>query len=125
MKYLSDYVQDAQTAIFEKYGVFFAFNNQQFAEKKQEGVKYVSVGMGMIVPKDNVDTVFKALKKVTKEGIALDIQENGYEAIIKRELSNHECYYTGCVDDAVKSLKRYGISREQIIAVFNGRSLTI
>jgi len=118
MKYLSDYVKDAQTAVLEKYGVFFAFSNEQFAEKKKDGIKYVSVGMGMIVPKENVEMVLKALKKVTKDGIALDIEENGHEAIIKRELNNYECQYTGDIDIVVKALKDYGITYDQVLAVF-------
>lgn len=125
MKRLSDYIKDAQTAILEEYGVFFAFSDEQFAEKKKEGIKYISAGMGMIIPKDNVDAVINALDKVTKEGIALDIQENGYEAIIKRELSNYECYYTGDIDDAVNPLKQYGIKHEQIMAVFKGETLVM
>ena len=118
MKHLSDYIKDAQTAVLEKYGVFFAFSDQQFAENKKEGIKYVHVAAGMIVQKDNVEAVLKALKKVTKDGIALDIKENGHEAIIKRELNNYECHYTNDIDIVVKVLKSYGITYDQVLNVF-------
>ncbi len=78
----------------------------------------------MIIPVEHLKVAIDALNKVTKKGIALDIEENGYEAIIKRELNDHECYYTSDISDAVRALKKYGIKQEQIMAVFNGEPFT-
>ena len=39
--------------LFKDTGAFFAFSNEQVDEQKQEGVKYVSLGAGMICPKEN------------------------------------------------------------------------
>lgn len=44
-----------------KLGAFFAFGNAQFDEKKVEGVKYASLGMGIICPLDKVDELAKEL----------------------------------------------------------------
>ena len=49
-----------------------------------------------------------------------DIEENGIEKIIKRELGNYECYYTGEIEDAVEALEDYGITHEQVSNVFRG-----
>ena len=53
----------------------------------------------------------------------MTIAENGLVAIIKRELSNYECYYTGEIEDAVDTLEDYGITYEQVLKVFKGESL--
>ena len=119
MKYLNNYVEDAQTELFDKLGVFFAFSNKQFDEGKKEGVEYCSLGAGIICPKGNEKELMSELDKINKQGIHQDIIENGSENIIKRELSNHECYYTGDISDCVDKLDGYGITREQIKAVFN------
>ncbi len=118
MKSLSDYVKDAQTAVIEKYGAFFAFSDEQFAKQKKDGIKYVSVGGGMIVPKENVNALYKELNEIVKRGIQQDIEENGIDAIIKRELNNYECQYTGDIEIVVKALKDYGIAYDQVLVVF-------
>jgi len=124
MKYLSDYTQAAQTKCFEETGSFFAFSNKQLDEKKQDGVTYVSLGHGLICPKQNAKEVHERLNNIHAEGIKLDIEENGIEAIIKRELGNYECYYTGEIDDAVDALEDYDdITVEMIKNVFKGKPL--
>lgn len=40
--------------ILKKYGAFWAFGEEQFDEQKKYGVKYVSFGMGLMCPKENV-----------------------------------------------------------------------
>lgn len=95
MKTLQHYVQDAQTKLFDETGTLFAFSNEQFSEKRKEGVIYVALGVGIFCPKSNVDVLKVGLKHINNTGIVLDIAENGKEAIIKRELYNHEAFYTG------------------------------
>jgi DNA-binding transcriptional regulator YhcF (GntR family) len=119
MKYLSDYIQQPQTALFDELGAFFAFSNKQFDEAKKEGVKYVSLGMGMIVPTDNARELVTRLDEIQKEGIKQDIEENGKKAIIRRELFNHECFYTNDITDCVEKLEDYGYSYDDIYQVFN------
>jgi len=123
MKYLSDYMNDKQSALFNQYGVFFAFSREQFLEAQKEGIKYVNVGAGMIVPKEHVKVVHETLEQIYQDGIKQDIAENGIYAIIKRELGNYECYYTGDISDAVEALEDYGITLEQVSLVFRNKPL--
>lgn len=120
MKYLSDYTKDATSIAMEKYGAFFAFSVSQFNEKRVEGVAYAQDGSGMIAPKENFKALVEELNKIHEDGIKQDIAENGIEAIIRRELNNHECDYTGDVTDAVDALEGYGVSHEQVLNVYRG-----
>jgi hypothetical protein len=118
MKYLSDYTNQAQTELFEQCNAFFAFSNEQFAEQKKEGIKYASLGAGLICDKSKVKILVDGLETIQAAGIAKDIEENGIFNIIKRELSNYESYYTGDISDAESALKPYGVSHDQILEVF-------
>lgn len=118
MKNLQSYVQEKQTALFNQTGAFFAFSPAQFCERMQKGIKYTQFGCGLICPTSNVETLVTGLEKISTEGIAQDIEENGVEAIIIRELYNYECFYTGSITDVVEALAGYGISKEQIRAAF-------
>ncbi len=119
MKCLSDYIQDKQTAAFDELGAFFAFSEKQFAATKKEGIKYVSLGFGMFVPESNASALVEKLDEIQKEGIAQDIVENGIKAIIRRELFNHECFYTNDICDCVERLKGYNVSYDEVYKVFN------
>ena len=63
MKYLSDYMNDKQSALFDQYGVFFAFSQEQFLAARKEGVKYVDVPLivgvkpNEVVPYENIPSV--------------------------------------------------------------------
>lgn len=119
MKYLQDYQEKKQSELFEKTGSFFAFGDKQFNEAKKEGVKYVSLGAGLICPKENVDLLLNGLKAINKKAIAKDLKENGKEAIIIRELYNHECFYVGDILNAIEALKPYGFSDDEIREAYN------
>lgn len=118
MKYLQHYIEEAQTEAFRKHGAFFAFSPKQFDEQKQEGVLYASLGHGLLCPKPNAQALIEELNSIHDAGVAKDLEENGKEAIIKRELDNHECYYTGSIDACVEKLKAYPITEEEIRKVF-------
>jgi len=120
MKYLSDYTEQATSAALNKAGAFFAFSNKQFNEQRVDGVEYSNAGAGCICPTDNVATLVMELSNGHKAGIALDIAENGKEAIIRRELYNHEAFYTGdwkgCIFQG--ALNGYDISDDDVYAVY-------
>ncbi|GBL02423.1 hypothetical protein VH1709_contig00120-0004, partial [Vibrio harveyi] len=119
MKYLSDYTSEKQTRAFDEFGAFFAFSNEQFAAAKKEGIKYVSLGFGMIVPESNASALVEKLDEIQKDAIAQDIAENGIKAIIRRELFNHECFYTNDICDCVEKLEGYNVSYDEVYEVFN------
>lgn len=118
MKYLSDYIEEAQSKAFKDNGAFFAFSDDQFYEKRVEGVTYVSCGIGLICPKENAKKLMDELDIIAKKGMEQDLRENGKDGVIERELSNYECYYTGDITDAVDSLIDYGITGDDVIAVY-------
>lgn len=120
MKYLSDYISAGQTKALDKAGAFFAFSNKQFDEVKKEGVKYVDMGLGMICPKETAGQLVIDLDNVLKTGIEQDIAENGIDNIIKRELNNHEAYYTGDITSTVEALGAYPVTKEQILSIYRG-----
>jgi hypothetical protein len=118
MSNLNTYTDQKQTELFNKTGTFFAFGNEQFEEAKKEGVKYTSCGAGMICPTKNVKELIKGLDKIQKEGIKQDIEVNGIERIIVRELYNYESFYTYEMDEAMSVLKKYGVTEEQVSKEF-------
>lgn len=119
MKTLTHYVSEKQTKLFRKTGSFFSFSNLQFHESRQSGVDYVNVGAGLLCPRDKAEELVEGLIKITIDGIAEDVAENGVEGIIGRELANQEAYFTGDLDDTINSLIDYPITAEDVIDYYN------
>ena len=113
---------DRQTAAFDKAGSFFAFGIEQFQEQKKEGVRYMQIGSGMLCPVENAKVLLEELRAIYKESIAQDIKENGLNAIIRRELNNHEAYYTRDIEDTLDALADYPITAEDIQKVFRNKN---
>jgi len=109
--------EDKLTKLFEQFGAFFAFSNEQFDKQKKEGVKYVNFGAGLLLPKDNIDEFNREFNKVTSWKID-ELKKIDPEIMIEYELSNHDAYYTGEIEDAFEALKQYGFTRQQVRAVY-------
>jgi hypothetical protein len=118
MKYLNDYTDAGISVALTKAGAFFAFGKKQFDEAKKEGVTYVNLHGGLICPKENVETLRKEMDENFQKAIEQDIAENGKEGIIKRELYNHECFYTGDIEDAVSYVATYGFTAQDVVEVY-------
>ncbi len=119
MKYLSDYMEKAQSNLFKKTNTFFAFSEKQFKEQYTEGTKYVDLGGGMITPKEHAKEVSQKLQSIYKEAMAQDLKENGIQAVIERELNNYETYYTNDLEPVTEALKDYPeITQKDIIKVY-------
>ncbi len=117
---LSQIVSTKLSAAFDSNGAFFAFGTDQFNEQKKEGVIYVNLSAGLVCPKENAKQLLEQIKKIRKEGIAEDAEKNGLRRIIKRELANYECYYTGDCEPCIDALVDYdGITPELIYQVYN------
>ena len=125
MKTLSHYVEAAQTKLFNDTGTFFAFSNKQYDEQAKAGIEYVSLGAGIICPKENVKALTTGLETINAQGIAQDLAENGKEAIIERELHNYEAFYVGSIKDTLDALADYGFTSEEIRQVYNRVAPTI
>jgi hypothetical protein len=118
MKGLSDYMAAAQTALFEKLGVFFAFSPQQFQEARKDGVKYVTLGHGLVCPKEHAEQVAEGVEQIHVQAVAQRMQDYTKTEIIEYELGNYECYYTGDWGDALDALQVYGYTGEDVRAVY-------
>ena len=123
MKYLSQIMEEKQSQLFAKYKVFFAFSDEQFKEgmkkhnlTKQDKIR--NLGMGMFCPSNNAKAFRDKHHLLYKLSIAKDMLQ-GKENVIYRELSNHECFWTGDITDCVEKLSDYPITKKQIIEVFN------
>ena len=120
--------QEAYNKIMSNCGVFWAFSNEQFKEgiKKIEkakminkGEKLVSIGMGGFMPKNKNEKMMIELKEADKQEKKelKEFRELKKEAILY-ELNNHECFYTGKIDDVVDIFK--GIyNKKDIIKVYS------
>lgn len=109
MKTISQVKDDQQkrlSAIFDKFGIIFAFSNQQFSKNKKEGVTYVNglVG-GMLIPEKNVADFLAAFNQHSDD-CAKEMRElfNMY-VYIHYELANHEAWYTGSISEAYPIVK--------------------
>ena len=123
MKYLNHYLKQTQGNIFEKNGVFFAFNNKQFEEgvkkvgaNKNNKVTKVDLGVntGCYVLSRNYETFLKEFEKSYDEAIRLDMKENGCKKIIWRELENHEFQISNDIEPILNALELYPISIKEI-----------
>lgn len=119
MKYLSDYMEAKQTALFNRTGTIFAFSDKQFEEQAIKGKKYSRIGQGMLTQKGNEMKVIESLEKIYQQAIIQDLKENGIKGVIQRELENYEVYYTNDLEPAMEALKDYPeITQQDIIKVY-------
>ena len=122
MKYLQEIMEEEQTKKFNKYKVFFAFSNSQFEEglKKHnltQDDKITNMKNGMFCPSVYVKDFINEHYEHYKNCIKKDMQQ-GKNKVIKRELSNHESFHTGCINDCLNALKDYPITKEEVIKVY-------
>lgn len=116
---MSNDIQAKQTALFKELGVFFAFSNEQFAEQRKPDTKYCTVlGGGDYVPVENAKEFAKRLGAIHKEEREHKLETLGIDKIIESELSNHEAYYTGEIDETVEALAFYDVTYEQVKNIY-------
>ena len=128
MKYLSDYIEEEQSALIKELGVFFAFSNEQFEQGakenehlKPEGTKWSHFGAGMYMPSVNADEFVRRQAEIVKLGVAKDLEENGRSGVLQRELGNYEIglSYEGINDINFRDgIASYGFTEEEIKAEY-------
>ena len=119
MKSLQSYIEKEQTKIFDKYGAFFAFSQEQLNHHKEPDVEYTNIGSGLVAPRDNAIKIGEELDATYKKGIQERIEEYGIDKIIQYELSNYECQISMDYTDAFETLKDYGVTQEQMDEQFS------
>lgn len=120
---LTRYTEAAQTQLFKDLGVFFAFSQAQYDEQAKKDVEYASCGAGMICPVCHLGALKEGLGNITEKGVKQDLADNGRENIIKRELANFECEFSGDITDVTAALSGYGITYEEIKSVYEHATL--
>lgn len=108
---------------FKAYGAFFAFGQKQFDEQKVEGVEYVADGTGLIMPKNRAKEIIEAQHNRYVQEAKNRLEADGIDNIIKFELNNHECYYTGDISPLEFLIDEYGITWDKIRDIFKAQSL--
>jgi hypothetical protein len=124
MKYtdIKQQAQDKQTELHDRLGLFWAFSNEQFHKNKtplKEGEKYVSIGMGGFLPKNNLDELlqgWEAIEAWKKAEVKKNKAEK--EKTILYELNNYESFYSGDITDALEVLKPLGFTRKEVLQVY-------
>jgi len=114
--------QAKQTKLFDKVGLFFAFNQRQLDEGLKE-IKankkdIISIGAGGLLPKKNLDTFLKGSNQLRK-WLVNEVKKLDLDDVINYELNNYECFYTGDCGPAYEVLKDYSITQAQILTVYN------
>jgi hypothetical protein len=107
MKYLSEYMEDAQTRAFNKYGAFWAFGTKQFEERRQPEVNYCNMGAGLICPVETAQNLADELRLIHRAAIVQDVEENGARGIISREYFNYETQVTCDRTNLMESMEKY------------------
>ena len=118
MKYLSDYMEEKQTALFKKTGTFFAFSKKQYKEQADKSKTYVFMGSGMYTEKEFANQQIEEHYKIYKDSIKQDLKENGKDGIILRELLNHEAFYVNNIEDTIHKLEDYPITEDDISYIY-------
>ena len=113
-------IDQKQTQIFNKYGVFFAFDHKQYHEQAKPGIQYAHVGNGMFCQSGTCQEVFDALEALEKENIAWELANNTKKDIIWYELANHECQLTMSYKEIIELMEPYGITKDDIKAEWPG-----
>ena len=114
--------QSKQTILFNSCCLFWAFSDEQFQKNKtplQEGEKYISIGAGGYLPKSKVEIFSAGMKEISK-WYKSETQKNKAVKVelIRYELSNHEAYYTGSIEDTLNALGK-GFTAKEVWAVYN------
>ncbi len=123
MSQLRNIQAQAQTELFNKHKVFFAFSNKQLEEGKQQhgitdDVKLVSIGAGGYMLKANAEDFHKEFNQLQEDSVKKHLEIQSIESIIEYELANHECQISYDYSDAFNALQRYPVTLEQVEEVF-------
>ena len=107
---------------FSVHGAFFAFWNDQFNEKKVEGVKYEQGSLWLIAPKGTLLKIMELFHEHNIHEAKERIRVDGIEKIIIHEFGNYECGYTGEIEPlGFLTEEPYNCTREFIKEVIRNR----
>ncbi|MGR5448733.1 DUF7659 family protein [Vibrio sp. PNB22_3_1] len=129
MKTINCYTQEKLNIIMREHGAFFAFSPEQvhkgvtqaschgFSSDKRD---YSCDETGMFAPITEMVECERKITELYEWAAKQRLQDYGKQAIIKYELANHECGYTGDPSAAVDAVAIYGITEAEVHKVFWG-----
>ena len=96
-------------AAMDTHNVFFAFSNKQLEEgiaktPLAEGDKLVRLPHGGFIPKSKLDAFLAALEAASKFKKEALKSQRLRKQNIAYELNNHEAFYTGSIEDTLRTL---------------------
>lgn len=110
------------TTLIISAGAFYAFGQAQYEAKKSEGVEYVQLQCGLIIPKDQAQTFSDKRNEIYKAHHEEIKQRASKEDIIFYELMNYECFYTpDSYEDAVNACAFYGYTKADVDQVYKDK----
>ena len=120
LQLLNQQREEKLSALIKSHKVFFAFSDKQFEENKTELVgpedKYVRFGPGCYIPKSQFEK-YKAEGDKDYDWFRAQIKEHKLEKQeILHQLYNHECFYTGDIQEAIDALVVY--TYDEVYAVY-------
>ena len=112
--------EDRVTECVNKYGVFFAFSNKQLTEgvaklDLKDGEKVSNLGNGMFCKSSLVSDFIADFESICDQNTQNLKEKAGIDNVIRYELINHECYYTGTIEDAAQALASHDITDRELI----------
>ena len=111
---------DKMNQLFTDNGVFWAFNNEQFAEGQKtlkEGDKLISIGGGGYMPKSNSDKLDNELAALKIEFRKLILDNNLQESEILYHLCNYEAFYSNDLSDTMDTIGEF-YSQDEVLKVY-------
>lgn len=111
------YFQPAFSAILKKYDAFFAFNDEQRKQKKED-VPYLSLPSGLYIPKANVAAYMMEWVDIAEQAKKDLLKAHTMEEVVLYELINTEYMVSGNWVDAWERLFGYGFTKEELRPAF-------
>lgn len=94
--------QEQHAAMLKSLGIFFAFDEEQFQEQKQDGVEYCCTDYGMIIPKHKMEEYKSKSREISDKYNKEIAQLFGLDKFIADTLENQETYYSGDLEEALE-----------------------
>lgn len=113
--------QEQHAAMLKSLGIFFAFDEEQFQEQKQDGVEYCGTDYGMIIPKHKMEEYKTKSREISDKYNKEIVQLFGLDKFIADTLENQEAYYSGDLDEALEIVQATfpGCTYEDVEKVYN------
>jgi len=119
-KTLKQIKHDEQHEIIKNNEAFFAFNDQQYKEQKKQNTIYVNMGVGLICPKNNAQTLKKELDDLNKKAIKKQMEKYSIKDIVFKNCFNYELQYSfNGLEELKEILEGYSIKETELSLYYN------